>query len=94
MGSAIKMAEFRAAEDALRRIYLKRRHVYEEECKLPSDTLCAPGVEWATAEGEAEYFGDDAVEYQSSGRSGKLAQDFERQPWAERDRLAARPHQL
>jgi large subunit ribosomal protein L44 len=84
MGSSIKMAEYRACEDALRRIYLQKREVKEEELKFPSDTLCSALDFQAYDEA---FMGDDEVEWGSAGKSGKLANSWERQPWEERDRL-------
>lgn len=83
MGSSIKMAEFRACEDALRRIYLTRRSITDEEMRLPSDTLCSTD-EWTP---EEDMFGDDEVEFQSAGKGGRVASRWDRQPFQERDRL-------
>ena len=71
---------------ALRRIYLTRRSLINEELRLPSDTLCSTSIEdWMpAAEG---IFGDDEVEFQSGTKTGKLASRWDRQPFAERDRL-------
>jgi len=73
------MAEHRAAEDALRRIYLAKGVNGKQ---LPSDSLVG---EWVTPE---EYLvGDDEVQWSSSGKSGKLATQWEKEAWSERERV-------
>ena len=77
LGSSLRMAEFRASEDALRRIYLAKG----ENIGVPGDTLA--GVTWTPGE-----VGDDEVLLKSSGKSGKLAQEWNKEPWSERERVS------
>lgn len=79
LGSSIKMAEFRASEDALRRIYLAKGNAEG----VPSDTLA--GLEW---DSEAAIVGDDEVVLKSSGKSGKLAESWQKEAWSERERVS------
>lgn len=81
LGSSIKMAEFRAAEDALRRIYLEKG---SKGVAIPSDSLVSG--QWSLEVGH-QSIGDDEVLLQSSGKSGRLAAEFEKEPWSERDRV-------
>lgn len=94
IGSSLKMAEYRACEDALRRIYLQAslgsssqedgveaEQSASEITRLPSDALC--GQEWIVREPK---LGSDEVEDSSSGRRRLTASAAEslQTPWAAR----------
>jgi large subunit ribosomal protein L44 len=80
-GSSLKMSEFRANEDALRRIYLSpsaRPLLAPEDAdsthgqgagELPTDTLVYPGRRLA----RTRALPDDETLYQSAGKSGVVA---------------------
>ncbi|KZT10070.1 60S ribosomal protein L3 [Laetiporus sulphureus 93-53] len=71
-GSSLKMAEFRAAEDALRRLYLTRQP--PDSVQLPTSTFpSGEGSIFVAEEWKTHYvpveMGDSEVHYASSGRS-------------------------
>ena len=69
LGSSIKMAEYRACENALRRIYLapsvesllSTSAEFTSELKLPSDTLLLSDISWTPR----AFVGDSEVETES-----------------------------
>jgi len=73
-GSSLKMAEYRAAEDALHRLYLTRTP--SDLLKLPSSTFDPQGNIYKSGP-PADYtpgvLGETEVLYASSGRSGIVA---------------------
>ncbi|KZT43095.1 ribonuclease III [Sistotremastrum suecicum HHB10207 ss-3] len=80
-GSSLKMAEYRAAEDALHRLYLTRQppHLLQ----VPSSTFLASGLDIFGLPEEAEYvpgaIGETEVLYGSAGKSGVRAVSYRSQ---------------
>ena len=96
IGSSLKMAEYRACEDALKRIYLSRSvrpaseaSTSQQAFRLPSDTLAHPSEAWQLLDASRVQLGDDAVDLESSSRTGKLAAELQRAPWTEKARVDA-----
>lgn len=82
-GTSIKMASYRAHEDALRRIYLSSSS--DESCTLPSDTLLRRGIDYRAplALGDLEVEEASAVD-----RSGRAAEEDVEQVLGRRRRTA------
>lgn len=80
-GSSLKMAEYRAAEDALHRLYLTRQppHLLQ----VPSSTFNASGMDIFGLPEEADYvpgaIGETEVLYGSAGKSGTRAVSYRSQ---------------